>query len=105
MTIKCSYLSSSMGERDAPRNPDLVMGTFLINQQSAKVLFDSGADKSFVFSSFASLLNIAPTKLDVTYEIKMANGNLIGINTLIRGCTIILQNKPFLIDLMPIQLW
>ena len=92
-----------LGEGDAPLNPDVVTGTFLLNQHSSRVLlFDSGADKSFVSTTFASLLNIAPSKLNTTYEIEMANGNLIGTNTVIRDCTIILQDKPFPIDLMPI---
>lgn len=93
-----------MGDGDAPRNPDVVTGTFLINQHSARVLFDSGADKSFVATTFASLLGIAPTKLDTTYEIEIANGTLIGTSTVLLGCTITLQNQPFLINLMPIQL-
>nr|GEX66623.1 putative reverse transcriptase domain-containing protein [Tanacetum cinerariifolium] len=42
--------------------------------------------------------------LDTTYDIKMANGNLVGTNTIIQGCTLILLNQPFDIDLMPIKL-
>ncbi|GKF19007.1 putative reverse transcriptase domain-containing protein [Tanacetum coccineum] len=80
------------------------MGTFLLNQHLARVLFDSGADKSFVSISFASMLNIPPITLDTTYDIKMADGNLVGTNTVIQGCTLILLNQPFKIDLMPIKL-
>ncbi|GKD66557.1 putative reverse transcriptase domain-containing protein, partial [Tanacetum coccineum] len=38
------------------------------------------------------------------YDIKMADGNLVGTNTVIQGCTLILLNQPFEIDLMPIKL-
>ncbi|GJS24707.1 putative reverse transcriptase domain-containing protein [Tanacetum coccineum] len=69
-----------------------------------KVLFDSGADKSFVSISLASMLNIPPITLDTTYDIEMADGNLVGTNTVIQGCTLILLNQPFEIDLMPIKL-
>nr|GEU51650.1 reverse transcriptase domain-containing protein [Tanacetum cinerariifolium] len=41
---------------------------------------------------------------DTTYDIEMANGNLIGTNTIIQGCALILLNQPFEIDLMPIKL-
>ncbi|GJW56214.1 putative reverse transcriptase domain-containing protein, partial [Tanacetum coccineum] len=41
---------------------------------------------------------------DTTYDIEMANGNLVGTNTVIQGCTLILLNQPFEIDLMPIKL-
>nr|GEX20120.1 reverse transcriptase domain-containing protein [Tanacetum cinerariifolium] len=63
-----------------------------------------GADKSFVSISLASMLNIPSITLDTTYDIEMANGNLVGTNTVIQGCTLILLNQPFKIDLMLIKL-
>ncbi|GJV71825.1 putative reverse transcriptase domain-containing protein [Tanacetum coccineum] len=63
-----------------------------------------GADKSFVSISLASMLNIPPITLDTNYDIEMANGNLVGTNTVIQGCTLILLNQHFKIDLMPIKL-
>ncbi|GKE09516.1 reverse transcriptase domain-containing protein [Tanacetum coccineum] len=60
--------------------------------------------KSFVSKSLASMLNIPPITLDTTYDIEMADGNLVGTNTVIQGCTLILLNQPFEIDLMPIKL-
>nr|GEY12503.1 reverse transcriptase domain-containing protein [Tanacetum cinerariifolium] len=44
-----------------------------------KTLIDSGADRSFVSISFASMLNIPSITLDTTYNIKMADGNLVFI--------------------------
>ncbi|GJR49269.1 putative reverse transcriptase domain-containing protein [Tanacetum coccineum] len=63
-----------------------------------------GVDKSFVSISLASMLNIPSIRLDTTYEIEMADGNLVGTNTVIQGCTLILLNQPFEIDRMPIKL-
>nr|GEX42238.1 reverse transcriptase domain-containing protein [Tanacetum cinerariifolium] len=63
-----------------------------------------GADKSFVSISLAFMLNIPPITLDTTYDIEMANENLVGTNTVIQGCTLILLNQPFEIDLVPIKL-
>ncbi|GJV83990.1 putative reverse transcriptase domain-containing protein [Tanacetum coccineum] len=91
-------------DKNAHQDPNVVMGTFLLNQHLARVLFDSGADKSFVSISLASMLNIPPITLDTTYDIEMANGNLVGTNTVIQGCTLILLNQPFEIDLIPIKL-
>nr|GEZ23026.1 putative reverse transcriptase domain-containing protein [Tanacetum cinerariifolium] len=71
---------------------------------TARTLFDSGADRSFVSISFASMLNIPSITLDTTYNIEMADGNLISTNTVIQGCTLTLLNQPFEIDLMPIKL-
>ncbi|GJV50706.1 hypothetical protein Tco_1446447 [Tanacetum coccineum] len=50
------------------------------------------------------MLNIPPISLDTTYDIEMANRNLVGTNTVIQGCTLILLNQLFEIDLMPIKL-
>ncbi|GJV54646.1 reverse transcriptase domain-containing protein [Tanacetum coccineum] len=74
------------------------------NTENHTLLFDSGADKSFVSISLASMLNIPPITLYTTYGIEMANGNLVGTNTVIQGCTMILLNQPFEINLMPIKL-
>nr|GEX76691.1 reverse transcriptase domain-containing protein [Tanacetum cinerariifolium] len=63
-------------DKNAHRDLNIVTGTFLLNQHLARVLFDSGADKSFVSVSLASMLNIPPITLDITYYIEMADGNL-----------------------------
>ncbi|GJX94782.1 putative reverse transcriptase domain-containing protein [Tanacetum coccineum] len=65
-------------DKNAHQDLNVVMGTFLLNQHLARVLFDSGADKSFVSISLASMLNIPPIALDTTYDIEMADGNLHG---------------------------
>ncbi|GKC52318.1 putative reverse transcriptase domain-containing protein [Tanacetum coccineum] len=68
-------------DKNAHQDPNVVTSTLLLNQHLARVLFDSGADKSFVSISLASMLNILPITLDTTYNIEMANGNLVGTNT------------------------
>ncbi|GKB77974.1 reverse transcriptase domain-containing protein [Tanacetum coccineum] len=91
-------------DKNAHQDPNVVTGTFLLNQHLARVLFYSGADKSFVSISRASMLNIPPITLDTTYDIEMVDGNLVGTNTVIQSCTLILLNQPFKINLMPIKL-
>ncbi|GJY43162.1 putative reverse transcriptase domain-containing protein [Tanacetum coccineum] len=91
-------------DRNAHQDPNVVTGMFLLNQHLARVLFDSGADKSFVSISLASMLNIPPITIDTFYNIEMADGNLVSTNTVIQGCTLTLLNQPFEIDLMPIKL-
>ncbi|GJX14110.1 reverse transcriptase domain-containing protein [Tanacetum coccineum] len=68
-------------DKNAHQDPNVVTGMFLLNQHLARVLFDSEADKSFVSISLASMLNIPSITLDTTYDIKMADGNLVGTNT------------------------
>ncbi|GKB98510.1 putative reverse transcriptase domain-containing protein [Tanacetum coccineum] len=101
---QCPRESIRAGKQECSPSPDVVTSTFLLNQQLARVLFDSRADKSFVSISLASMLNIPPITLDTTYDIEMTDGNLVCTNTVIQDCTMILLNQPFEIDLMPIKL-
>nr|GEW78373.1 reverse transcriptase domain-containing protein [Tanacetum cinerariifolium] len=71
-------------DKNARRDRNVVTGTFLLNQHLARMLFDFKADKSFVSISLTSMLNIPPITLATTYHIEMANGNLVGTNTVIR---------------------
>nr|GEY59999.1 hypothetical protein [Tanacetum cinerariifolium] len=91
---------------NAAGNPDsnIVMGTFLLNNRYASILFDTGADRSFVSTAFSSLIDIFPTSLDNHYDVELADGKIVGINTIIRGCTLNFLNHPFTIDLMPVEL-
>nr|GFC62407.1 reverse transcriptase domain-containing protein [Tanacetum cinerariifolium] len=85
-------------------NSNVVMGTFLLNNRYASILFDTGADRSFVSTAFSSLIDIIPTPLDNHYDVELADGKIVGINTIIRGCTLNFLNHPFTIDLMPVEL-
>ncbi|GJZ14749.1 putative reverse transcriptase domain-containing protein [Tanacetum coccineum] len=91
---------------NAGKNSDanVVTGTFLLNNRYASILFDTCADRSFVSTAFSSLINIVPTILDHDYDVELANKKLIGVNTIIRGCTLNFLNHPFNIDLMPVKL-
>ncbi|GKA00316.1 putative reverse transcriptase domain-containing protein [Tanacetum coccineum] len=59
-------------------NPDsnIVTGMFLLNNCYASMLFDSGADRSFVSSTFSSLLDVAPSTLDTSYVVELADGRI-----------------------------
>ncbi|GJZ22683.1 reverse transcriptase domain-containing protein [Tanacetum coccineum] len=91
---------------NAGTNPDanVVMGTFLLNNRYASVLFDTGADRSFVSTAFSSQIDIAPNVLDHDYAIELADGRIICVNTIIRSCTLNFLNHPFNIDLMPVEM-
>nr|GEX24720.1 reverse transcriptase domain-containing protein [Tanacetum cinerariifolium] len=58
----------------------------------------------FVSTAFSALLNITPTALDNHYDVKLDDGKIIGVNTILRGCTLDFLNHPFNIDLMPVPL-
>ncbi|GJY74561.1 hypothetical protein Tco_0478992 [Tanacetum coccineum] len=56
-----------------PQGLNVVTGTFLLNNQYASVLFDSGSDRSFVNTRFSSLLDIKPIKIEDSYKVELAD--------------------------------
>nr|GFA58535.1 hypothetical protein [Tanacetum cinerariifolium] len=92
--------------RDAEHNqgPDVVTGTFLLNNRYATMLFDSRADKSFVDIKFSHLIDIKPVKLNSSYEVELADEKVVSTNSVLRGCTLNLLDHLFDIDLMSIEL-
>ncbi|GJS24904.1 putative reverse transcriptase domain-containing protein [Tanacetum coccineum] len=87
-----------------PQGPNVVIGTFLLNNRYAFVLFDSGFDRSFVDTRFSSMLNIDPVKIGASYEVELADGRVVNKNTVLKGCTLNLVNHVFEIDLISIEL-
>ncbi|GJZ91701.1 putative reverse transcriptase domain-containing protein, partial [Tanacetum coccineum] len=90
--------------RDASPDSNVITGTFLLNNRYATIMFDTGADRSFVSNTFSALINITPTTLENHYDVELADGKIIGVNTIIRGCTLNFMSHPFNIDLIPVPL-
>ncbi|GJR03243.1 putative reverse transcriptase domain-containing protein [Tanacetum coccineum] len=96
--------ASVLGGGDANPDSNVVKGTFLLNNHYASMIFDSGADRSFMSTTFSTLLDVTPNTLDVGYAIELADERISETNTLLRGCTFGLLSHPFNIDLMPVEL-
>nr|GEW14407.1 putative reverse transcriptase domain-containing protein [Tanacetum cinerariifolium] len=94
----------ALGGRDASPDSNVIMGTFFLNNRYAKIFFDTGADRSFISTTFSALIDITPTTLETHYDVELADGKIIGVNTIIHGCTLNFMNHPFNIDLMPFPL-
>nr|GEW98595.1 reverse transcriptase domain-containing protein [Tanacetum cinerariifolium] len=93
----------AVGHVGTDSDSNVMTGTFLLNNRYAYVLFDTGADKSFVSTAFSSQINITPSTLDYSYDVKLADGRIIRLNTILRGYTLKLLNHPFNINLMPVE--
>ncbi|GKD69572.1 putative reverse transcriptase domain-containing protein, partial [Tanacetum coccineum] len=61
-------------------------------------------EESFVSSTFSALLDVAPSTLDTSYAVELADGRISETNVILRGCTLGLLGHPFDIDLMPVEL-
>ncbi|GKF29052.1 putative reverse transcriptase domain-containing protein, partial [Tanacetum coccineum] len=66
----------ALGGRDASPDSNVITGTFLLNNRYAINLFDT----------------------------ELADGKIIGVNIIIRGCTLNFMNRPFNIDMMHVPL-
>ncbi|GJY73645.1 reverse transcriptase domain-containing protein [Tanacetum coccineum] len=77
-----------LGGGEANPDSNVVMGTFLLNNHYASMLFDSGADRSFVSTTFSTLLDITPDTLDVSYAVELSDERISKTNTVLRGCTL-----------------
>ncbi|XP_076917564.1 uncharacterized protein LOC143577685 [Bidens hawaiensis] len=93
-----------IGTKDARQDPSTVTGMFLVNDHYAHILFDSGADLSFVSTKFRPLLGIESNKLKDKYIIELANGKLIETSEVVQGCTLVFKGHSFEIDLLPVEL-
>nr|GEW65433.1 hypothetical protein [Tanacetum cinerariifolium] len=81
---KCPKARNQQNKRDRARayvvvenpqqNPNVVTGTFLLNDHYTCILFDSGVEKSFVSSAFTPYIDIAPAALNTSYEVELADG-------------------------------
>nr|GEV06472.1 hypothetical protein [Tanacetum cinerariifolium] len=93
-----------LGGGEANPDSNVVMGTFLLNIHYPSMLFDSGADRSFMSSTFSALLDVTPSTLDVSYAVELTDGRITETNIVLRGCTLGLLGHLFNIDLMPVEL-
>ncbi|GJX51393.1 putative reverse transcriptase domain-containing protein [Tanacetum coccineum] len=86
---------------DGSRGSSLVTGTFTLNNHYATTLFNSGADYSFVSTTFIHLLDIKPSDLGFSYEIEIASGQLVEINKVICDCKLEIEDHTFDNNLIP----
>ncbi|GKB48116.1 putative reverse transcriptase domain-containing protein [Tanacetum coccineum] len=71
----------SVNAVDALQDPNVVTGTFSLNDHFATVLFDSGADFSFISTKFAPLLNVRPSiwSQEKVVRIPMEGGEILRV--------------------------
>ncbi|KAI3808166.1 hypothetical protein L1987_24112 [Smallanthus sonchifolius] len=94
----------NINANEAQANNDVVNGTFLVNSQYASILFDTGADKSFVSLNFEPLLAKTQSQLEKTFTVEIANGDSLTIESIIYDCSLELNDHTFLINLVPMPL-
>nr|GEY16811.1 hypothetical protein [Tanacetum cinerariifolium] len=90
-----------LGAEEACQDPNIVTGAFNLDDHFVTTLFDSGADYSFVSTTFIPLLCIDPSDLGFRYEIEIASGQLVEIDKVIKGYKLEIEGHVFDTDLIP----
>ncbi|GJX12344.1 putative reverse transcriptase domain-containing protein [Tanacetum coccineum] len=87
---------------EAVQDPNVVTGTFSLNDHFVTVLFDSGAYFSFISTEFAPLLNVRPSIMNPGYVIEVADGKKVEVDRIIPDCKLELGGSLFSINLIPL---
>ncbi|KAM0069697.1 putative nucleotidyltransferase, Ribonuclease H [Helianthus debilis subsp. tardiflorus] len=90
--------------QEAELIPDVIAGTFLVHDVFAKVLFDSGANQSFINTSFCQALNLPLITLRQIFTVETAEGNSVHINKVLQEGKIELLGHKFSANLLPMKL-
>ncbi|GJX63036.1 putative reverse transcriptase domain-containing protein [Tanacetum coccineum] len=90
-----------LGAEEARQDSNIVTGMFTLNNHFATSLFDTGADYSFVSTTFIPLLGLEPNDLGFRYEIEIASEQLVEIDKVIKGCKLEIEGHVIQIDLIP----
>ena len=85
----------TMTTEEARALPDVVSGTFLVNDIPARILFDSGASRSFISMKFMMLLKVCSKKLDVAFRVETASNEFVTISNIVEGCFVELEGIKF----------
>ena len=94
----------SITANDAANTSGTISGTLSIGNRNATILFDTGATHSFVSTSYAKHLGIAPTALLSDFSVGTPMGVAMLVNTQYLDCVVIVGGKELLVDLLPIHM-
>ncbi|KAI3762252.1 hypothetical protein L1987_52677 [Smallanthus sonchifolius] len=101
---KAKSRAYTLTTEEAKALPDVVSGTFLVNNVPATVLFDSGASRSFIYLDFCPSLDGPTVRLNETFEVETAIGKTMKVAEVIQDCFINLEGNIFPVRLYPMIL-
>ncbi|KAL8148639.1 hypothetical protein AgCh_005848 [Apium graveolens] len=83
---------------------DIVAGTLSLNYVPVKILFDSGASKSFISINCVNKMQLMLEDLDEPLSIEVANQDKVTISQFCPKCSIEISGHSFPADLIPFEL-
>ncbi|KAI3814191.1 hypothetical protein L1987_18939 [Smallanthus sonchifolius] len=85
----------ALTEEEARGNPDVVSGTFLVNDEHAAILFDSGASKSFISNAFSQKLDCTVNTIVKAFNVQTAVGKNLVVFQVTDDCIIEREGHKF----------
>ncbi|MFS8021878.1 putative transcription factor interactor and regulator CCHC(Zn) family [Helianthus anomalus] len=89
---------------EAKVEPDVVLGTFVVNSIPARTLFDTGANRSFVSHRFIQHPTFTLTKLHVPLEVEICNNKSFIVCDMCRDCKLSIDDEEYFVDLIPMSM-
>ncbi|XP_074318774.1 uncharacterized protein LOC141655603 [Silene latifolia] len=93
-----------MNTQETEHSNDVVTGNILFNSTPVSVLFDTGASHSFISHSLSNKLKLVPSNPDIGLLIGLPTGETIPCSVVYKDCTITIEENPFLVDLVQLDL-
>ncbi|KAJ0519799.1 putative nucleotidyltransferase, Ribonuclease H [Helianthus annuus] len=103
-TPKAKARSFQITAAEAKMEPDVVTGIFTVNSILARVLFDTGANKSFVSHRFIQNPLFTLTKLPMPMEVEVGNNKSFIVCDVCRECKLNIDDEEYSIDLIPMSM-
>ncbi|GJZ16532.1 putative reverse transcriptase domain-containing protein, partial [Tanacetum coccineum] len=100
--IRGRAFNVNVNSMEAVQDPNVVTGMFSLNDQFVTILFDSGANFSFISTKFTPLLNMKPSIVNHGYVIEVADGKKVEVDRVILNCKLELGSSLFSINLIPL---
>ena len=89
---------------EAQANPDSVTGIIFVFGEPARVLFDSGANRSFISTSFALHANRELTPLKSKLIVITPLGERIVRTSVFKGCEVMIKGIVLKANLIPLEM-
>ncbi|XP_074378290.1 uncharacterized protein LOC141719814 [Apium graveolens] len=93
-----------MIKRSNSQDSDVVAGTLSLNSVPVKVLFDSGASKSFISRNCVVKMDLMLEDLDEPLTIEVANQDRVSVSQFCPKCQLEIHRYSFSADLIPFEL-
>ena len=94
----------AMTADEAQANPDSITNIIFVFGEPARVLFDSGASRSFISTSFALHANQELTSLKSKLIVTTPLGERIVRTSVFKGCEVVVEGVVLKANLIPLKI-